>query len=153
MTCDDLSPWGSSLLSLSSHATPLFLFFFCAMGRFSFVPVSFCLKQEYPCACLVCNFFTKENSFLFNPLSSDFLFLPPDSPGLWSCAFPQTFQLRWALQRKMYVTVTWDLVTALVPAAGLQAAWDRMASVLTLPAHKMCLFSCMKVVPVGRVAR
>lgn len=84
------------------------------------------------------HFFTKENSFPFNPLSFDSLFLLPHSPGFWSCAFPQTCQLCWAIQKRMYVTATWDLVIALAPAAGLQVAWDKTASVLTLPAHKMC---------------
>lgn len=51
--------------------------------------------------------------------------------------FLKTCQLCWAIQRRRYVTVTWDLVTASVPAVGLQVAWDKMASVLTLPACKM----------------
>lgn len=119
-----LTPWGSSLLfSLLSHQQ--LLLFFHAMGKFSFVPGSFCLKQEYLYVYLVCNIFAKENSFPFNPLSFDSLFLPPHSPGLWSCAFPQTCQLFWAIQRRMYVTVTWGLVIALVPAVGLQVAWEK----------------------------
>lgn len=123
--------------SLLSHLQLPFLFFFHPAGRDIFwflAPFAWDRSSHVPA--LYGNSWQKRILFLSNPLPF-FSVSATWLCRLWSCAFPQSCQLNQAIRRRMWMRATWDLVTAPCPCCWFAGSLDKLASVLTLSAHKM----------------